>query len=268
MREINIVVANPAGNITAFVLSSVEQKDYISIGKALLDDENLSVEQVAFVKEYLPNPRMEMCGLEFCGNAGRAFGFLCASRAGLLGDTYIEISESGCEHSLLVDVNVKNKTAFITMPLPKDIITLHGTGIEEIEGATLVDFGGIMHLVMKDSKAKPSMEFFASIKDFIMKEYNPPALGVMFLHKDKSITPFVYVKDVDSIYEEGSCGSGTTACAIAWSKGKKEGNFEYVVKQPAGELKVLVRIVNGMINGITLGGHVELSEIMRFNLDI
>lgn len=268
MREIDIIIANPAGNITAFVLNPVERKEYSKIGRFILGNQSLKVEQVAFVKEFLPNPRMEMCGMEFCGNAGRAFGLLCARVDDIHGDAIVGITESGCSHILLVDVNVEKQVAFISMPLPENIIFLEGTGIREIEGSTLVDLGGIMHVVMKDSYVKPSMELFKRIKDYIMKKYNPAAMGVMFVENDKSIVPFVYVKDVDSIYEEGSCASGTTACAIAWSRCENDGELQYLVKQPAGELKAIVRIEDGLATWVSIGGPVEFAETMKLELDI
>lgn len=268
MRNIDFVIANPAGNITAFVLNPVEREDYSQIGKELLFNKEFAIEQVGFVKELSPNPRLEMCGMEFCGNAGRAFGFLCALKANITGHALVNISESGCDYDLLVDVDVANQTSFINMPLPKAAFVLQECDIQELNGATLVDFEGIIHIVLEDTGITPSMELFYRIKDYIIEEYNSNAVGVMFVDSDKSIVPIVYVKDVDSTYEEGSCASGTTACAIAWSMGKGDGDFEYLVKEPAGDLQVFVRVENTAVSKISIGGFVEIGETITMDLDL
>ncbi|MDO4178044.1 MAG: hypothetical protein Q4D21_02545 [Phascolarctobacterium sp.] len=268
MRDIEIVMANPAGNITAFVLTPVDQKDYKKIGKLLLDNKELHAEQVGFVKEFSPQPRLEMCGLEFCGNAGRAFGLLCARESNIFGQAYLQISESGCEHPLLCDVDVSRQTAFISMPLPKTVSILQDTGISELDGATLVDLDGIVHVIMKDTSIEPSLEIFTRIQEYVMREYNPPAMGLMFVQPDKAIVPFVYVKEVDSIFAEGSCASGTTACAIAWSQNSPRDDLAYLVKEPAGELQVYVKLDKGVLKQISIGGPVELSEPFMINLNI
>ena len=267
MRDIKIIIASPAGNTTAFVLSAVEQKDYMLIGKEILARKDLGVEQVAFVKSFSSQPRMEMCGMEFCGNAGRAFGLLCAKQQGIVGHASIEISESGCNHNLLVEVNTSKNTASISMPLPKYVITLEDTGLSELQGAVLVDLDGIMHVVLQNTNIEASLKVFGRIKDFIMEKFNPPAMGVMFVKADKSMVPIVYVRDVDSTYEEGSCGSGTTACAIAWSQGCKEKTKYFVVRQPAGAIDVNVELTNGKVNGVSIGGPVELSDVLTLSLN-
>lgn len=268
MRNIDIIIANPAGNVTAFVLSPVEQEDYQAIGASLLNNPAFKIEQVGFVKEFSPSPRLEMCGMEFCGNAGRAFGFLCALKENIRGQAFVYIAESGCDHKLLVNVNVATQESFIEMPLPINIIRLKETGISVLDDAILVDFDGIMHVVLENSMVEPSMDLFEIIKDYVLAAYNPPAIGVMFVNSDRFINPYVYVQAVDSTFIEGSCGSGTTACAIAWSRNKSDGDFEYLVKQPAGELHAYIRVVAGEISKISIGGNVELGELINIDLDI
>jgi diaminopimelate epimerase len=75
--ELKIVLANPAGNITAFVLDDVNRRDYIDISHKLMNIKEFGIEQVAFIKSLYEQPyTMEMMGLEFCGNASRCFGYL------------------------------------------------------------------------------------------------------------------------------------------------------------------------------------------------
>ena len=81
-QNISIRVVNPAGNITIFVLDKFERSQYQKIATQLLAHKEFGAEQVGFV---LDDNTMEMCGLEFCGNASRAFGLLSAKAKGMEG---------------------------------------------------------------------------------------------------------------------------------------------------------------------------------------
>ena len=83
-----IVCANPAGNITIFVLNPPRGKaERVQTAETLMVDPDLKAEQVGFV--YPPATpsglwRLEMAGGEFCGNASRSFWLLDALKSGLL----------------------------------------------------------------------------------------------------------------------------------------------------------------------------------------
>ena len=67
--------ADPAGNITIFVMDQAERKDYAAISRQLLVREDLGAEQVGFVEKNADGTtHMQMMGGEFCGNACRACG--------------------------------------------------------------------------------------------------------------------------------------------------------------------------------------------------
>ena len=75
--EIRIRVANPAGNITIFVMDRVKTEAYSAIARQLLKREELHAEQVGFVEtKEGQGMHMQMMGGEFCGNATRSFGYL------------------------------------------------------------------------------------------------------------------------------------------------------------------------------------------------
>ena len=50
-NKYNIVVANPANNITVFVLDYIEREDYKDIAKDIIENTYFNAEQVGFVKE-------------------------------------------------------------------------------------------------------------------------------------------------------------------------------------------------------------------------
>ena len=116
MRELRVVRADPAGNITLFVLTPVEKAECAAVAAKLLAIEALKAEQVGFI---FPNGHMEMEAGEFCGNASRAYGYLLAKQQGLKGRHTMRLSVSGCDHPVAVTVDMDAGTASAEMPLPK-----------------------------------------------------------------------------------------------------------------------------------------------------
>ena len=78
--ELNILRADPAGNITIFVLDQVEKAQRAAIAEKIMAIPALKAEQVGYVcpAEDDADGHMEMMGGEFCGNATRAYGMYIA----------------------------------------------------------------------------------------------------------------------------------------------------------------------------------------------
>ena len=101
MRKLRVVRADPAGNITLFVLTPVGKAECAAVAAQLMAIRELQAEQVGFI---FPNGHMEMEAGEFCGNASRAYGFLLAKQQGLAGCRSMQLSVSGCDHPITVTV--------------------------------------------------------------------------------------------------------------------------------------------------------------------
>ena len=261
-EQIEYIVANPSGNITIMVISQVERENYQEIAAKFLDSRLHNAEQVAFIKKHETSKDsradgyIEMCGLEFCGNAARSFGLYLAGKKGINGECILNISISGSSEVLPVAVNTITGYTKILMPNPIYIEHM----VYDMTEICLVNFGGIIHAVVFDKE--PSREMFDSLKGWIAGKYDPPAIGVMFYDKQREyLTPIVYVKDVDTTYFEGSCGSGTTATAIALCVEGKEGAYTYKMFQPAGTILSTVIKKEGAIDKVYIEGKVELSGI-------
>ena len=110
-KNIKITVANPAGNKTIFVHDKVKRADYAKVAEQLLAMEKYEAEQVAFILEVpecgRAEGRMEMCGLEFCGNATRTFGLMLAKEMGIKGEGKVYVDVSGVDEILTVEVNTE-----------------------------------------------------------------------------------------------------------------------------------------------------------------
>lgn len=263
-KNIHVQVADASGNITIFVLDPFPRTAYQPVATQLLAMEELGGEQVAFITS---EDSMEMCGLEFCGNASRSFGLMLARVRQQQGTGKVHISVSGCDDMLGVDVDVPNNYTRIKMPAPLSIQTLAETPVDMLNGAALVDLGGIMHVILMDVAA--TQENFDIIKDYINGTYNPPAMGVMFYDTMKNeLTPVVYVRDVDTTYFEGSCGSGSTAVAAAFSAEEKNGIFQFEIIQPAGMIISTIEKAHGAIKNVWIQGPVSLSEVKEVTIHV
>ena len=281
-KTLSIQIADPSGNITIFVRTPVERRYYQQVAEQLLMEEDYGAEQVAFI---LPpssasqnvsagdpgvDGSMEMCGLEFCGNASRAFGLMLARDAGETGQVTKRIRVSGCEEPLTVELDMETSRAKIRMPDPVSC---------EVQGErTVVDLGGILHIIVEAPRAEGGStekqqtemeQIFGKIRSEVYRTMDPPALGVMFWDSaEKKLTPVVYVKEVETVYFEGSCGSGTTACAAAFSMGKPDGTYSWSIPQPAGIIDVTAEVKDGRAQAIYIDSQVKLGEIMTTEVEI
>lgn len=268
-RKIRICIANPAGNITIFVLDPFPRSQYQAVASQLLAMKELRGEQVAFITG--PDS-LEMCGLEFCGNASRSFALLKAKKEGLQGHGIMDISVSGCSERLQVVVDTSNNYTKIKMPLPRDVAApdvIETAGTDALcalmEGAWIVDMDGIIHVVVQDKA--PTRENFDLIKKYINDKYDPPAMGVMFFDTATSrLTPVVYVKEVDTTYFEGSCGSGSTAVAAAFCQEERTGTFSFALPQPAGTITASCEKAHGELKAIYIEGPVQLEEVREVDI--
>ncbi len=304
-KTIRITLANPAGNKTIFVHDKFERSDYAKVAEQLLAMDEFAAEQVAFILDApecgRAEGKMEMCGLEFCGNATRTFGLMVARRLGIAGPGKVYVDVSGADEILTVEVNTDTNYTKVKMPAYIDIkrfdlskVFDEGSGAELSETAA-VDFGGILHLILPNIPA--SRENFEKLKNFVYSQFDPPAMGAMFYDgREKKLTPVVYVKDVDSTYFEGSCASGSAACAIAFGlaeDGRRAGRtsgdgragsgnnagsddkdagktreYAFELVQPAGTINASVKIRGGRATEVYIEGPVKIAEPVSVAIEI
>ena len=261
IEYIEWIRVNPAGNITCLVTTKVARELYMEVANQLLSLPGQDFEQVGFI---IDDKTMEMAGLEFCGNASRAFALWSAKKLGLQGQHNVFVSVSGIEKPLEVFVDTQSNFTRAFMPLPEKIELISEGTIMACPQMLKVDLGGIMHFVVLDLPYSDSI--FHLIKDFGMSHFQPPALGVMFVDSGTfNMVPIVYVKEVDTIYHEGSCGSGTLAALIALEEklGLGEEVFHCNLTQPRGEIGGTLYKNGNIIEKITIEGHVEIGEIEK-----
>lgn len=266
--RLKVVRVDPAGNVTLFVLTPVDRALRAdAAGKLIAALSEMKVEQVGFASAPLMGAaaRLEMAGGEFCGNAARAWGMWTAAGC-VPRPERVRIEVSGCSHPIAVDVDWVEGTARTEMPLPLEV-----RPVPEF-GGTLVHLGGIAHLVIRDTA--PSREFFRRAEPAFGGLAGLEAYGVIFLERldaaagEERLTPLVKVPSVGTLFQEGSCGSGSLAAAVAESAEVRDGEFRRRYVQPAGALTASVVRRDGVVRSAFIEGPVSLDEPVEVELDL
>lgn len=247
----------PGGNDTALVL----KKGYTPSEKKAINDYILefdkSIEQVGFV-EAGKEPELQMAGGEFCGNATRSSA-----------DYYLE----GKPGTMKIKVNGKdyinagvyeNGDAWCEIPLyhGEDVIVERETGIYQVR------MNGMVSIVIQEDIAKQYLVDKTKLKEIavtFIDKYDlraNEAVGVMFLERDENlkIHPVVWVRDVNTLYYETGCGSGTTATAMVEAfLANKNQRLEIV--QPSGlAITAEITIENRHIVKAVISGKVKTNN--------
>ncbi|MDR0550604.1 MAG: hypothetical protein LBG72_01155 [Spirochaetaceae bacterium] len=283
-----LILANPAGNITAFVLDGARynvcgRRELAAsiMRKGVLKPGWQPVEQVGFV--YKPDEppggeapevrrglwHLEMAGGEFCGNAARSFGLLAAAIEGI-NNGLVKISVSGAAKPIDVQVDIGQRlimpqnssgnmpplplegkaSAACPPPERRAIVRYANTDY------ALYFFPGIAHLIAPE--LAPTSDTFFALKTACESLYGEqPAFGVMFT-KYSFVTPAVYVREPETFVFESSCGSGSAAFACHLLETKKNIETEIAVQQPGGIIEVAITKQNGLVTSLRIGGMVQL----------
>jgi diaminopimelate epimerase len=268
--EYELVIADPAGNITAFVLDRVESPERrAALSRAILADPLLKAEQAGFVGPPERSGglwRLEMMGGEFCGNAARSFGLFAAREEGLRGKVSIPVSVSGAGMPVTVNADVERGWAEAEIPRPLALGSLEYSG--EILPALV--FEGITHIIAPE--IMPSETAFKGILESLEKTRAaallPPggeaAAGVLFYDSgSRFMTPAVYVRSTGTLVFESSCGSGSAALGVWESRKLRDGEACFSAAQPGGVIEVKVRKVKGLVDSVSIGGIVNLSRLRK-----
>lgn len=264
-KTFNYFRANPCGNITGFVVAPVYPGYRKAYTDCIIEQIDKDVEQVGFISPaYEGAPlRMDMMGGEFCANATRAYGLYSAGFYDTDGLVDIEVYVSGHQGTTDVIADVKNQKAYVALdaPIGRENLTIAG------KDCTLIKLYGISHLVVE---VEEDRDFVDKALEVLKKDYKDEAYGVLFFNKEMlEMIPYVYVEGSDTLFREGSCGSGTVAVVnyLESDIDKLDEDYKIAIKNPAGELEVFVyEFEDG--KKLCVGGKVELSEVEKKSIDI
>lgn len=262
MEEYEIL--NPSGNITALVTKYVPREKYKEISNEIMKN-NPNIEQVGFLKKYSNSIfRLEMAGLEFCGNASRAFAcFLVKEK--YINTEKFEISVTGYDNLIGCIVEKKGEDYFSTIDLKflKPIDDFIENKTLNDQKISVVYLPGISHTFLDQRRFKFDEDNCLKEAKKIIQQLNLtklPAVGVIWFDGNQ-INPVVYVKDIDSLFYENSCGSGSIAYGIYHVYLKnRDGLFNFDVIQKNKEIvKVIIELRDKIITSAKLYGQTKFS---------
>lgn len=230
-------IVYPSGNTTAVVFDQMLNADREQLNTQVMEAWKQQavgepeIEQCCFVtmpKDQRAVARVEMFGGEFCGNATRSVIQLITEGKDYQG--MIEVS--GVNRPL--NFNVKDGSIAVEMPLPQD----RELATEVVEG-TLVQLDGIAQLVVTDVEQQENRSPREVLQTLLAENKyglaEQPAVGITYYDPISNKAEFgVWVKEVNTIFDETACGSGTCAIGIA-SALQTQQNQRLEVIQPSGE---------------------------------
>ena len=220
---LEIAIVRPGGNDTALVKGIILDPNKKKIINDAIMKKRPSIEQVGFYSYNQTNNTavLEMAGGEFCGNATRALAYLLLK--GKKGEITVKVSGA---KSLLAAGVKKPGTAFASMPIYKSYrsVTLYKSNLIR------VNLQGITHLISPLPKDMSKTQLIQNAKKLLSANgllTSLPAAGVMYvsqrIRNEISIDPIVWVRDIQTLFYETACASGSTAVGLWQAKcfGKK-----------------------------------------------
>ena len=258
---VRYIPADPAGNLTAIVLSPVAPQARAAVAARMMARCPEGFEQVGFAEEDSLTgefPRLCMMGGEFCGNALRCAGFYQALRTGAQGKSCVFAEISGVDGVQPVMADTAEGTASTVMPLP---LSVQPAGWADVQAAR-VTFAGITHFVIDCAQPDETL-----VKRAIAAAPEASAVGAIFLDRAHgSIKPVVFVRETASCVAENSCASGSVATAVVLTADFADGITEIGIGQPGGTLEVGVQRTDGAVTGLSIGGAVRLTQTLTVTL--
>ncbi len=256
MKKIKYTIYRPGGNETALVRGLVTNP----LKRKQINDEIMrrfpNVEQVGFVNSNLEPPELMMAGGEFCGNATRsaAWEFL----QGQVGE--ISIKVSGAPYRLRAGVDEAGN-AWAQMPIRAQ----YNSVIKIDDQNYMVELEGITQVISYQKLPKDfSQDQVKALGLQILQKFGltekVPAAGVMFVRNDINrifLQPVVWVRDLQTLFYETACGSGTTAIGLQKAK-ELQSTIELEVIQPTGlSIKVTVSASEQGFSEARISGPIE-----------
>ncbi len=209
MKYIKLLIAG--GNSTLLVWGCPPEKKSTVIEKYLGE-----VEQVGFVETKNNLPFLNMMGNELCINGTLALAKTLKNNGLLYTSGYPQFIEYR---------NYKKTTAIkLTIPYIKkgDIILLSGIGYVYVQEKKVITKKLLLSLCNK---------------------YQLPAFGAI-IYKNKTLFPYVYVQQTESLIQETACGSGSIALSLL--KGIKQINQttgkQIIVKKAESEFLIQAEV--------------------------
>lgn len=260
--EVSFVKISPTQNVTILVTSPVPRERQGAVAARLLAWDSVCGEQVGFLEECGAQPRLQMMGGEFCGNATMSLGAYLAWRGGLpdggCEERQIEVSGADAPVPCRIERIGDAYRGTVQMPLPESVCEVVLESDDGPRRLPLVRLPGIAHVVAPAAISRAEIERRIRGWNGVI---GAEALGVLRFDEDaQTIEPIVYVPSTDSAVWERGCGSGTAALGC-WLAHRESRPYRAPIRQPGGEIDVSVSVQNGKISGVEITGTVRITVL-------
>ena len=267
--ELRYTVIDPTKNITLLVTSPTPRNVQPRIAAELLQLET-DAEQVGFAEGLATgNPRLQMMGGEFCGNATMSMAAWLNQDLPVGESRSLTLPVSGgpapvpCQVTRLDGCFIGT----VSMPLPERIETLSLPVCGVMQSLPVVFLPGICHVIVPADMISRDQaeEALRSWSDLLPGE----AMGLLLLSEDQtSFTPLVYVKPTDSCVWERGCGSGSASIG-AWLTAVRGADQCVSLCQPGGAIQVVTKTDDGAsLTALTITGTVVIGKTKTANIPL
>lgn len=254
---------DPSGNVTILMPEGLGLPSAALTAWAL-DPRRAGGEQAGFCDEAAR--AMRMAGGEFCVNATRCFGAWLALREERAGKPAGEgsarvyvVRVSGWDDPVSLSVEGRAPSWFVTASL---VVTLPEPEVPA-PGARVLRLPGITHVLVDERVIPLPSDPMAAGREMMasLDLLGEPACGVVWWREGDggpAITPIVRVRDIDTLFAEKACGSGSMALALLLAR--EGGGRRFDVRQPSGD--ALTVTLDDWIDGamaVHVSGRVRLT---------
>lgn len=242
LRVHQVAVVFPGGNTTALISDQSLKADRSALNRRLTRalralPELPDIEQCGFITrpQHVGSiARLEMFGGEFCGNATRSVAWHLTG--GRDDEGLIEVS--GVSHPLRF--RVLAGVVSLEMPLEDARRSIRPMG-----NGTWVQLGGIVHFVITDRvtrlRCRPRERLEALLTRNAFELQSQAAVAVTYYDQNSGAAEFcVWVRNIDTVFDETACGSGTCAIGLAQAAALRA-PADLAISQPSGEV-IRVRV--------------------------
>ncbi len=254
-------IMRPGGNDTCLVEGLYRESEIRQRINKEIQDVYSNVEQVGFISSSNETPELLMAGGEFCGNATRSAAWELLK--GVKGEELHMIS-SGVESGKKLNAGIDFEgQGWAEMPIYNNFESVQKLS----HNMYLVKMSGITHIIYYNDSIDEeniNQELLKAQTLDILKKYNllnEPAAGVMYTKSIDNkflIFPVVRVRDINTLFYETGCGSGTTALGLVEVRKQKKEVQGLEVIQPSGmHIKVDVDANNKEFIGAKIYGPVQ-----------
>ncbi len=213
------VITAAGGNGTAIRIldKPLSRAEYAEQGKQLGQEmEKFGAEQAGFLIDSISIPHFEMAGGEFCGNAARSVAILISRIQERQSVSFTMSGFAGVVRAFVRELS--SSDYFVECVFPELPTKTEKIDLEDGKQATIVDLGGIVHVVIEGDFPENPEEYKAKHRNFVhdLSLGNRDAVGVIWFKmagNSVRMHPVVWVKEIDTFFYEKACGSGTIAVA-------------------------------------------------------